>query len=101
MHLKVMSTVLLSGLVAASVAQAQQTFGQADQTGQDPSQQPAGASWSASDAQPRQAGDLYQVRQVRSRSDSSNIAPQDGTLPGALNPGPEPLESGRQTDSQE
>lgn len=93
-------TVLLAFALASGVL-AQQTYGQDGQSNADQSRQTTSASWSSAGAtQPEQAGDLYQARS-RGNGAFGTGTPQDSILPGALNPGTQSLDNGRQPEVKE
>ena len=100
MHTKILATVALLALAVSSQALAQQTPGQDDQPDAEPVHQTTSASWTTSGTPPEQAGDLYQSR-TRSNDNTSDGTTPGDTLPGALNPGPEALDSGKQPDPKE
>ena len=99
MPTKLLTAVALFTFTATSAAMAQQTYGQDDQANTTQVHQITSTSWSSSNAQREQTGDLYQGP-VRN-SDSFGTTPQGGVLPGALNAGFESLNDGKQSDSKD
>jgi len=85
---------------ATSQVQAQQTSGQDDQSNAATGQQTTSTTWTTSGSPPEQAGDLYQVR-TRGIGDFGSATTRDDPLPGALNPGAEPLGGDKQPDPKE
>jgi hypothetical protein len=85
-------------LAMTSGALAQQTQGQDDQSTE--ARQTTSASLSSFGTQPEQAGDLYQAR-IRNTDNFGGGAPQTSILPGALNPGTDSLDDGRQPNPRD
>jgi len=85
----------------ASAARAQQTSqGQDDQSGQ--TRQTTSTDWSSTGAKPpEQAGDLYQGKTRNSGAFGGAAAPDGTILPGALNPGTDSLDNGKQPEPKE
>lgn len=100
MRIKLSLAAALLALAMTSGAMAQQTQGQDDQSDGTQARQTASASWSHSGTQPDQAGDLYQAR-TRGNDDFGGPVPQANILPGALNPGKESLDNGRQPEPRD
>jgi len=87
-------------LAATSQVLAQQTSAQVDQSNATTERQTTSATWTTSSSPPEQAGDLYQAR-TRGNGDYGSAATRDDPLPGALNPGMEPLGGARPSDPKE
>jgi len=100
MHTKLALATALLAFAMTSGVMAQQTPGQDAQSNADQSHQTT-SNWSSGGAtRPEQAGDLYQPR-TRGNDAFGTGAPQDSILPGALNPGAQSLDNGRQPEPKE
>lgn len=94
MPTKLLTAIVLLAFAATSAAMAQQTSGQDDQPTQ--ARQTTSTAWSSANAQPEQTGDFYQA--PTRNNDNFGSTAQSSVLPGALNPGTESLNDGKQPD---
>lgn len=92
MRTKLFTAAALLVLAAASRALAQQTSDQDNRSDGAQTHQTTSASSPSSSTAPEQAGDLYQSKN-KSNGDFGASSPnaEGSTLPGALNPGMDPL----------